>query len=185
MPEHTCPPFLAVVLDNPLRRWLHRPASLLRGFVSPGATVADLGCGPGVFTLAMADLVGPTGRVVAIDVEPAMLARVRARAEAAGVLARLDLRRCEVDRLGLDEPLDFVLGFWMVHEVPDPEALLREVRAHLAPSGRFLLAEPLGHVPATAFARSVAMARAAGLHPCGRPAVRLSRAVLFAPGRVG
>lgn len=179
MAEHTCPPWLSIVLDNPLRRWLHRPAAMLRGLVHPGATVADLGCGPGVFTLAMAELVGPAGRVVAVDVEPAMLAHVRTRAEAAGVLPRVDLRRCEATRLGLREPLDFVLAFWMVHEVPDQEALLREVRANLAPRGWFLMAEPRVHVPAAAFERSVATARAVGLTPCATPPVRLSRAVLF------
>lgn len=68
----------------------------------------------------------------------------------------------------------------MVHEVPDQMAFLRGVRAHLAPAGRLLVAEPRAHVRGAAFERTVAMAGAVGLTPSAAPAVRVSRAVILA-----
>ena len=77
------------------------------------------------------------------------------------------------------ETADFALAFWMLHEVPDQAAFLAEVRACLKPGGRLLVVEPRLHVGGAAFERSVAIARGVGLLPVARPAVALSRAVLF------
>jgi len=75
----------------------------------------------GYFTLELARLVGPTGRVVAVDVQPKMLARLKRRAAKAGLLARLDIRVAKPDSLGIDDAsvADFALAFAVVHEVPD------------------------------------------------------------------
>jgi hypothetical protein len=68
----------------------------------------------------------------------------------------------------------------MVHEVPDQQALLSEVRNLLKPEARFLLVEPKIHVTASDFQKTVNIARTIGLKPGAEPKVRLSRAVLFA-----
>ena len=67
----------------------------------------------------------------------------------------------------------------MLHEVPDQTAFLAEVRACLKPGGRLLIVEPRLHVGGAAFERSVEIACGAGLLPVTRPAVAVSRAVLF------
>ena len=95
-----CPPWLAGMLESPLRRAMHRPEKLLAGLVEPGMTVLDIGCGPGYFSLSMARLVGPQGRVIAADLQPEMLARVRAHAEKDGLLERITLHQCEPMRIG-------------------------------------------------------------------------------------
>ena len=169
-------------LATPLRRLFHDPRRVLAGLVRAGDTAIDFGCGPGFFTLPMAALAGPDGRVVAVDLQAAMLDRVRARAEAAGLGSRITLQRCAVDSVGELPPADAALAFWMVHEVPDVARFLREVAGALKPGGRFLLVEPRGHVTAGAFAATVGMATAAGLRPAATPRVRLSRTTMFEKG---
>ena len=166
-----CPWWLLPTFDNPLRRLIHNPYRILGGLVRPGQTVVDLGCGMGYFSIPLAQMVGPQGKVICIDVQQQMLDGLRRRAGRAGVLAQVTLHRCEPTQLGLAEPADFVLAFWMLHEVPDQTAFLAEVRAHLKPNGRCLLVEPYGHVRSAAFRHSVEVAQQVGLVPVGKPAV--------------
>ena len=63
--------------------------------------VLEPGCGMGFFTLELARRVGKPGRVVAVDLQPKMLDGLRRRAKRAGLLDRLDIRRTEVDTLGV------------------------------------------------------------------------------------
>jgi ubiquinone/menaquinone biosynthesis C-methylase UbiE len=180
-----CPAEHAGWLTIPLRRFLTDPRRLFKGLVAPGDVVADLGCGPGFFTLPLAEAVGDRGTVVAVDLQAAMLDRVRERASRRGLAARVRLQHCRAESLGLDEvaPIDFALAFWMVHEVPDAAHLMAEVHDALRPGGRLLVAEPKGHVGEARWTRTVRAAEAAGLTVAGRPAVRLSRAAVFArPG---
>ena len=176
---HVCPWWLAYTFDNPIRRLLHNPQKLLRGLVKEGDTVIDIGCGMGHFSVGMAKLVGPTGRVISVDVQQEMLERVRTRAERQNLQDHFHLHRCQPDSLGVDEPADFVLAFWMVHEVPNRENFLAEVRNLLKPEARFLLVEPKLHVSAADFQKTVDLARAVGLKLCVEPHVSFSRAVLF------
>ena len=175
-----CPWWLLPTFDNPLRRLIQNPYRILRDLVRPGYTAVDLGCGMGYFSIPMARVVGPTGKVICIDVQQQMLDGLRRRAEKAGVLDTITVRRCEPTRLGIPEPADFVLAFWMLHEVPDQAAFLAEVQAYLKPTGRFLLVEPVGHVGGKAFQRSLKTAEQAGLVIVDKPAVVASRSVLFA-----
>lgn len=179
--EHTCPWWLAYTFDNPLRRMLHDPDKIFAGLVQPGQTVVDIGCGMGYFTLGLARLVGPRGRVIAVDLQEQMLKRVRKRADRAGLLSRIELHQCGPESLGLSVPADFVLGFWMVHEVKDRQGFLREVRGLLKPGARFLAAEPRFHVSAQDVQKTVDLAREAGLEAIDHPKIVMSRAVLFKP----
>ena len=145
----------------------------------PGQTVVDLGCGMGYFSIPLARMVGPQGKVICVDVQQQMLDGLRRRAARAGVLSQITLHRCEPTQLGLAEPADFVLAFWMLHEVPDQTAFLAEIAAYLKPNGCLLIVEPRVHVGGAALEQSVEIACRAGLLPVTRPAVAVSRAVLF------
>jgi ubiquinone/menaquinone biosynthesis C-methylase UbiE len=174
-----CPWWLCPTFDNPLRRWIQNPDRILAGLVQPGQTVLDLGCGRGYLSLPLARLVGPTGKVICVDLQERMLAAVRRCAERAGVADRIRLHQAGADGLGLTEAADGAVAFWMLHEVPDQARFLAEVRAGLKPGGRLLVAEPRIHVGSAAFERSVEIARSIGLAPIARPAVALSRAVIL------
>lgn len=144
-----------------------------------GMTVMDFGCGMGLFSIAMAELVGEGGCVIAVDVQQKMLDVLHQRAERAGVADRIRTHRCEPTALGVDGPVDFVLAFWSAHEVPDLRGLLADVHGCLVEGGKFLVAEPKGHVSAEAFGKMVAVAEEVGLRPFAWPRVRLSRAVVL------
>jgi ubiquinone/menaquinone biosynthesis C-methylase UbiE len=166
-------------LSTPLRRLLHNPKGILKGMIREGDTVVDFGCGPGFFTLPMAEIVGARGRVVAVDLQAAMLERLERRAVRRGLTARIRTHQCAADTIGEVEPADFALAFFMVHEVPDVARFLAVARHILKPGGRMLLVEPNGHVSAPAFEETVRLAREAGLDPVSRPRVILSRAALL------
>jgi ubiquinone/menaquinone biosynthesis C-methylase UbiE len=176
---HVCPWWTIWTFDNPLRRLFHDPATMLGAWAGPGQTAVDIGCGAGYFTLGLARLVGEAGRVIAVDLQPQMLDRVRRRAERAGLAGRIRLHRCRADTLGLEEAADFVLAFWMAHEVPDPGGFFHEVRRLLKPGGRLLVTEPVFHVGSGAFAATLEHAAQAGLRLSARPEIRLSRAALL------
>jgi len=86
----------------------------------------------------------------------------------------------ELTLAAIEEQVDFVLAFWMVHEVPDKPAFFAEAERLLKPEAHLLLVEPKVHVTRMAFEQEVAQARAAGLKPVGAPPVAISWSALFA-----
>ena len=183
MKSHVCPWWLCFSFDNALRRPLQNPYAILGPYLREGNTVLDVGPGRGYFTLPMAKMVGESGRVVAADLQEKMLASIRKRAKRAGLLTRIALHHCAPDTLGLDAKFDFILAFWMVHEVPDRSHLLTELRSLLKEKGTFLLVEPLVHVTKKAFEETVALSGRAGFVLRGRPKVFLSQCALFSTGK--
>ena len=179
MARDVCPWRHAYTFDNILRRLLHNPRRIFGPYVSPGMTIVDLGCGMGFTSIAMAKMVGESGRVIAVDLQPEMLEVLRKRAARAGVADRIRMHQCEADRLGVQAPVDFAVAFWMVHEVPDARDFLRQVHDCLREDARFLVAEPRFHVSRDAFDKLVATGEEVGLRPVARPRVRMSMAVVF------
>ena len=175
-----CPAWFAWAINNPLRRWLHKPEEILARLIAPGFTVVELGCGSGPFTIALAQMVGSSGRVIAADVQPAMLAKVQRRVVQSGVQDRVELHHCGREQIGLAAHVDFVLAFWMVHEVPNAMALFAEMHEALNANGRLLLVEPKLHVGRRNFEKEVGAALEAKFKLVARPPVRLSHAALFA-----
>jgi SAM-dependent methyltransferase len=182
MAEHVCPVWIGHLLASPLRRLMQDPVKILSPHVREGMTALDAGCAMGFFSLPLARLVGPSGRVICVDLQQGMLDALERRARKAGLIPRLEPRRCEGRDLGVADlagTVDLALAFAMVHETPDPEATVRQLAATLRPGGRLLVAEPTGHVGEDLFAGTLAFARAAGLAELDRPAIRRSRAALF------
>jgi ubiquinone/menaquinone biosynthesis C-methylase UbiE len=174
-----CPWWFCWSFDNPLRRLFHDPERLLAPYVKTGMTAADIGCGMGFFSIGMAKLVGPGGRVIAVDLQPKMLAVLERRARRVGVADRIILHCCRKDGLGIEVKADFVLAFWMAHEVSDMRRFFAELQTLLKPDGRLLLAEPKLHVSRSSLAQTLAVCREAGLHLLDEPSVNLSSAFLF------
>lgn len=183
---HTCPWWFGYFLLNPLRRLTQNPSRLLRPLVREGMTVVEPGCGMGYFTLDLARMVGPRGRVVAVDLQERMLAGLRRRAARAGLAGRIDARLARADHLGIDDlraQVDLALAFYVVHEVAAPGAFFAELAVALAPDGRVLVVEPPLHVSRAGFERSLAAAADAGLRVAGRPRIGLDKVALLALDR--
>ena len=182
MPKHVCPWWMGYLLASPLRRWMQNPEQLLAPYLREGITVLEPGPGMGFFTLPMARLVGSSGRIVAVDIQPKMLESLRRRAAKAGLLPRIEPRLAQPATMGLGDlagAVDFVLAFAVVHELPSAEVFFAEAAAALKPGGVLLLAEPAGHVDAVQFEIELAAAHAAGLAVTARPAIRRSLAAVL------
>ncbi len=182
MAHRVCPWWLGYVLVNPLRRLYQDPDAILRPHVRPGMTVIETGPGMGFFTLEIARMVGPTGRIVAIDVQPKMIRALRRRAKRVGLAERIDARLVQPEISGMEDlegRADFVLAFAVVHELPGESAFFAAAAHALKPGGRLLLAEPKGHVTADDFANTLGAAASTGLYEVERPAIRGSHAALL------
>lgn len=148
-------------------------------------TVIEPGPGMGFFTLELARRVGPSGRVVAVDVQPKMLDALKRRARKAGLADRIDARLVQPQSMGLEDlagRADFALAFAVVHEIPDNARFFSETAAALKPGGLLLLVEPSGHVTPAEFDQELSLASQAGLAVAGRPEVRSSHAAVLKKG---
>jgi ubiquinone/menaquinone biosynthesis C-methylase UbiE len=177
--EHVCPWWFCFTFDNFLRKLFHNSEEILRPYVVEGNSILDIGPGMGYFSIPLARMVGEKGKVIVADIQPEMLRALQKRAKKAGVEKRIITHLCKADSLGLDRPFDFVIAFWMVHEVQNPLALFEEIKSLLKPSGKFLLAEPLLHVNQGMFEKTVKTAESAGLVLKEKPKISLSRSALF------
>ena len=172
---HVCPWWFAYTFDNPIRTLYHNPEKIFAPYVKKGMSVADIGCGLGYFSLGLANIVGETGKVIAADIQPQMLSRMEKRAERAGLSSIIHPHQCLENDIAIDEPLDFALAFWMVHESPAPSVLFKQLHTILKPTGTLLFTEPIFHVIHTDFQQELALAREAGFHVSEKPKICWSR----------
>jgi ubiquinone/menaquinone biosynthesis C-methylase UbiE len=177
--KRVCPWWLAYTFDNPLRRYLHDPRKIFVSYLRVGMSAIDIGCGMGVFSIGMAEIVGDTGRVISVDLQQEMLEITRKRAEKRGVANRIRLHRSEQGDIGITERVDFALAFWMVHEVEDTQAFFKQVHSILKQTGLVLIAEPKIHVSRARFEEILFFARKAGFKIKATAPIRFSRAVVL------
>jgi ubiquinone/menaquinone biosynthesis C-methylase UbiE len=177
--QRVCPWWCCFTFDNIFRRLVQNPERILRSYVKPGWTALDVGPGMGYYTIPMAKLVGNSGKVIAADLQKQMLEGVHRRALKAEVQDRVRLHLSKPDKIGIEEPIDFCLAFWMVHEVPDRARFLGEIASALKPGGLFLLVEPRGHVSKESFAGTVQIAKNAGLSVVEEPKIFWSFSALL------
>jgi ubiquinone/menaquinone biosynthesis C-methylase UbiE len=181
--KHVCPWWLCFTFDNPIRRILHDPVKILSPYVRKGNTAIDIGPGMGYFTIPLAQLVGSTGCVTAIDIQPKMLSALILRAQKKGIAERIKTHLAGPDSIGIHKKADFILAFWMVHEVPDQRRFLSEIRDLMKPDGLFLLVEPVIHVSKKKFLRSIETAKELGFSITESPKIRMSHSVIFTCGK--
>ena len=141
--DHVCPWWCCFTFDNPLRRLFHNPERIMSPYIRQGNTVIDIGPGMGYFTRAMCKLVGRKGRVVAIDIQQKMLDALAKRVARLGLADRLKTRLAGPKQFGVSDKADFILAFWMVHEVPDKQEFFRQVAHLLKPEESSFLSSPI------------------------------------------
>ena len=116
--------------------------------IQPGQVVCDMGCGNGFYTLELAQLVGPTGEVYAVDIQPPMLKMLSGRAAVAGLVNIKPVLGTVIDPRLPDESIDMVLCVDVYHEFSHPVEMLARIRECLTDEGQLVLAEFRGEDPA-------------------------------------
>lgn len=178
-PHRVCPVESAGKLDSRIRRWLQNPRKILGRYIKEGMTVLDVGCGPGFFAVAMAEMVGRSGRVIAADLQEGMLAKVTAKVRGTEFSDRILLHRCEDDKIGVSEMVDFILACYVVHELPDQDRFFKEMYAIANPGGQVLIVEPPFHVSKKAFGKTIQKSEDAGFRLIARPKMFFSQAMML------
>jgi len=173
-------------LDTRLRRFLYRPDRLAERYVKPGNRVLDFGCGPGFFTREFAKRVGENGQVFSVDLQEEMLGILRGKLDPEGLLPRITMHRCEPDSINLPADLngtfDVAFTIFVVHEVPDPAKLFREIALLLKPGGTLFYTEPPFIVSGKEFRDNLALAEGAGFRQVGRSFFFVNRAAVLVKG---
>lgn len=144
----------SAVFDDPARDAWQKPTELVAAMgVVPGSVVADIGAGTGYFNRHLAAATGASGKVIAVDIEPTLVAHMAARATSEGtanVEARLG--RAEDPGLAAGE-VDLVLLVDTYHHIDGREAYFRRLRDALKPGGRLVVVDfkagelPIGPPP--------------------------------------
>ena len=172
MSKRVCPWWLGYFLASRLRRWLENPQEVLEPYVRESMVVLEPGPGMGFFTGELAQQVGPTGRVIAVDVQSKMLQGLRRRLRKAGLAQRVDVRLATSESLGLTDvaaQVDFVLAYAVVHEMPSSSSFFEQASAACKAGARLLLVEPKGHVSREEFEGELRDAAGAGFRLVDRP----------------
>jgi ubiquinone/menaquinone biosynthesis C-methylase UbiE len=177
--KHVCPWWLCFTFDNPIRKIIHDPIKILSSYIHEGDTAIDIGPGMGYFTIPLAQMVGSTGCVTAIDIQSKMLSALMERANKKGVAERIKTHLASPESIGIHKKADFILAFWMAHEVPDQRRFLSEIRNLMKPDGLFLLVEPVIHVSMKNFSHAIKTAKELGFVIKGSPKIRMSQSALF------
>ncbi|MFC1560858.1 SAM-dependent methyltransferase [Candidatus Latescibacterota bacterium] len=177
--SHVCPWQHVWTFDNVFRGLFHNHKKIFGRYVQPGMTVLDVGCGAGFTSIGLARMVGEKGRIISVDLQQEMLDKVQKRSIKAGLADRIQIRRCEADTIGVEETVDFVNAFWIVHEVPDNREFMKQIYSCLKPGGNLLVAEPKHRVSSKAFKEMVDIAKEIDLNVIDEPRIAFSRSAVF------
>lgn len=160
-----CPWWLVPLLENPYVESVARASVLIeRAGIEPGMRVLDAGCGPGRLTLPAARRVGPSGRVLALDLQPRMLQMLERRVREAG-LANVEIVRARLGEGALPAGVfDAALLVTVLGEIPLRLTALREIHRALRPGGVLSVTEVLPDPHYQPLARVRALASEAGFH---------------------
>ena len=173
----------AAHLDTRLRRFIYRPDRLAERYVKPGDRVLDFGCGPGFFTREFAKRVGENGHVFSVDLQEEMLRIVKEKIDSERLISRVTLHQCKPDSINLPADLngtfDAAFTIFVVHEVPDPVKLFREIALLLKPGGTLFYTEPPIIVSGKEYRDNLALAEEAGLRLVERRGYFVNRAAVL------
>ncbi len=177
--KRICPVEKAGGLDMKMRKWVQNPQKILKPYINEGMTVLDLGCGPGFFSIEIAKLLIDSGKVIAADLQEGMLDKLRQKIKGTELEKRITAHKCQEESISLSEKVDFVLAFYMIHEVPNQDKLFRELKSIVKPNGQLFIIEPKFHVSKKSFDLMIDRVKEMGFEIKDRPKVFFSRTIVL------
>jgi len=172
-----CPVEIAGLLDFSLRKRLQNPQKILKPFIKEGMTVLDVGCGVGFFSVEIAKMLNGTGKVIAADIQEGMLNIIKGKIKGTPLEQRIELHHSSFESIGVTEKVDFVLAFYMVHEVRNQRKFFEDLASILKPDGLVFIIEPKLHASKKAFITMVNMLKETGFTIIENPKVFFSRTI--------
>jgi len=138
------PQFLANIIDNPLRRAIQPPrATAIRHGLKKGMNVLEVGPGNGRYTIAAANVLGPEGKIVTIDIEKKMIERVIKRVKQENV-ANVNAEVADVYKLPYEDLFfDVIYMIAVINEIPDQKSAFKEFHRVLKSDGLLVFSELL------------------------------------------
>ena len=135
-----CPASVSWIVDNPIRRRYMCPVLDRLGLIA-GEHVLELGPGPGIFTVEATRRLGPQGRLIVVDIQPEMIAKVEKRIQQAG-LSNVETHVANAYELPLPEKsIDRAFLVTVLMEIPEPGRALVELHRVLKPGGVLSITE--------------------------------------------
>ena len=174
-----CPVEKAGVLDNKFRKIFQNPYKILNSYIEKGMTVLDVGCGPGFFSIEMAKMVGNSGCVIASDLQNEMLQILQNKIKGSNIENRILLHKCEENRIGISKKVNFILLFYMVHEVKNKRIFFEELLTILHKNGKVLIVEPPFHVSKSEFEKMIQLTIDIGFLKIGTPKMLFHKTVVL------
>jgi len=166
-------------LESRLRLLLQNPGRILKGYIHPGMTVLDLGCGTGYFTLEIAKLLEKKGKVIAADVQKGMLEVLKQKLENSELQKQIQIHNNQENTLNLKEKVDFILAFYAFHEMKYLDSIINDLQKILKPETNILISEQKFHVSKYTFNTIIQKMENIGFEICKRPKIFLSRTVIM------
>ena len=177
--KDVCSYKFASSLDKGWRYRLQKPSLFLNPYIKPGMTGLDFGCGNGFCTLDIARLMNGNGKIVAADLQQEMLELLKKKVSGSPFEKNISFHKCEQIQTGIKEHFDFMLLFWMFHEVPNQGLLLKELKSLLNAGGKIMISEPKVHVKSKSFLEEKQLAQECGFNVEEGPEIFFSRTMIL------
>jgi len=177
MEKHdVCPPEKAGGLNSKLRKIVQNPKKILKNYVKPGMKVLDFGCGPGMFAMELAEL---NTEVIAADLQEEMLKILKENIKNTKYEEKIKIVKCDEDQINVNEKVDFILAFYVLHEVKNKEKFFKQAKEILKRESKLYLAEPTFQVSRNEFEEELELAEKQGFKTIKRPKYWLSRVAVL------
>ncbi|MBN1638620.1 MAG: methyltransferase domain-containing protein [Ignavibacteriales bacterium] len=182
MEKHICPFWVGYFLASPIRKLYHNPNKILSSYVRQNMNVIDIGSAMGFFSLPLAEMVKPNGKVFCVDVQKRMLDVLKKKAKKKKLTEQIEFIYCTEKTLDIDhlkEQIDFVLAFAVLHELPETKKFFEEIYSVMKKGSKILIAEPKGHVSNDDFERTLLLAKEQGFNIISSPKIAKSHSVVL------
>lgn len=176
--NRVCPVEKAGSLDNKFRKLIQNPNKILAPYIKNNMTVLDFGCGPGFFTIEIAKILDQSGKVIATDIQDGMLEKIKKKIKGTSLEQNIELHKCS-DRIDITEKIDFIIAFYVMHEVPNQNNLFEELKSILKTNGKILIVEPKFHVSKKSFETMTKRLENINFEIINKPKIFFSRSVLL------